>query len=326
MADLKDYSEDDIERACLETSEQLCIPVDKVKIIVQKCMNKKINYVIGPNLLVELYNYKWNVWVYLFGEYHFIKNIHQRDDMMSIDKFLVKVVKDCKDIPIDLFFESPLNLGPIEPNFTTIGKDKSLAKIYKEFYDCLTINKDACPYPNIRAHNIDPRRYGLYGKLRTFIGNFDILVPKMTNPIILYDYSISILKQSTKTLEDCKNVVEVLYRFSDGQGKIAKQKQHTHPYVAKKLEPFIEKYVQGKLGKEWKSIITQRMSDVVDDLEKNKDRYISDARSLYNKIKEIVLFFTDHVLFSSLTKITNQSTRFMFLVFLCKPKYLQTTK
>lgn len=71
----------------------------------------------------------------------------------------------------------------------------------------------------------------------------------------MYYQAIHIFKKSIEILDKSVSVVDVILEFCDEKSKITKQKTHTHPYIAKKLEPFIEDYVTKELGKEWKTII-----------------------------------------------------------------------
>lgn len=127
------------------------------------------------------------MWIYLFGEIHFDKNIKPEKGMMAIDEFSVKVVQDSKNIPIDLFLETSLKLGEIKSYFIT--QEKQLYRIHDTFRECIGVNKVNCPYSNIRVHNVDPRRYGLSGELIVFSGFVNKLLPQMNNSIVLSSYS-----------------------------------------------------------------------------------------------------------------------------------------
>jgi hypothetical protein len=159
----------------------------------------------GPVSLTELYNFKTKQWVYLFGDYHFLKSECYGKASVRIDKFLEYTLKQNKNKTIDIFVE----VVKIDKYTTEMTKNKEtytkiynhIDYVYNKFSSCdrqRETENDYCPYENLRFHNIDSEyRYRtklVYGETASYLSdlmnnledleyNYGKDIPKIVNAI-----------------------------------------------------------------------------------------------------------------------------------------------
>ncbi len=122
-------------------------------------MNKSKTIIEGPVTLRELKSDIYNKWVYIFGDVHH-HNIQCPEGVIPtihITNFIIKTIKDNPDKIIDLFIETSF----INKSMPTreLHADSYLMDVTNSLKECLNINKDNCPYKNVRVHYTDVRIY-----------------------------------------------------------------------------------------------------------------------------------------------------------------------
>jgi len=156
------------ELKCFDIFDENRLSICKYNAKTQKCETNKYDiHTIMPKTLNKIYGintiYKFNIpelnkTIYLFGEEH----IHPEFEIdikseINVCELLLSLPNNHKDINFDIFLETPYisNYNKYYTQVKQISYMQDYITIIKP--NCLQINKEKCPYKNVRFHYMDIR-------------------------------------------------------------------------------------------------------------------------------------------------------------------------
>lgn len=182
------------------------------------------DYIIyGPYAVEKLLSPDRDKIMYLFYDYHYGKS-ECDGNTINVFSFLDDLFKESRDYVIDFMLE----VGPNQ-NIPKENDWLELVKMWQLFKDCYSIDKNKCPYNNVRIHWTDVRTKGLlkefndmlsilqsYGKnpeeLASNVGEITSnLEEKFMNVLMAIDgkfTTIDILMEESKIMKQIDNIVD----------------------------------------------------------------------------------------------------------------------
>jgi hypothetical protein len=224
---------------------------------------QNVNVILGPSSYTE---FKFlDKQIGIFGETHdlrihpsFIDSIPRR--ILTISSFIKSLILTNQDKTYDVYLEVDYINKDIPKRKKRIKEENfSFHLLYKEFENCIQINKTLCEYKNIRIHYIDIRNYldkyikwneNVYADASTILKAY-LELPKFSKQLVHNKYAESIIQFFQNEI----NKIIFLYKYDTD--KYCKSHNLFKEYIKSLAVDF---YLIGRLTKDssfyQKNIIT----------------------------------------------------------------------